>query len=648
VSSFNKLSGLLSLLLVLILSQNAAFSAVLETMDSSANPCVDFYQYACGGWIKTHPLPQDTAFYGRISEVQERNLKILNEILEKSSGPIGRYHASCMDEEKINRLGISPIQSTLDRIAGLKSKTQLGSLIASLHKENYPVFFSFSSQRDLTNALKTIAVVDQGGTRLNSASYFDKNLVEKYVKHIEKMFILSGIDRAKSAVQAQAALAIETALAKSSQTLNERRYPQNIYDIKSVVELKKMAPFMDWSDYLQRVKAPAFKTLNVAAVKFVKVLNETVQKSSLDDLKAYLRWSVLAQSAPLLSKEFAKEHFDFFHRTLLGQNVMPPRWLRCTRLVDAHLGDALGQAFVEKVFDADRNARIHALVDDIRKALAKDIDELPWMVEATKQQALLKLAAIGGNVGYPDKRLTSSNVRIESGEFFRNSARAESFEFQRQVAKIGKPTDKGAWQITPPTVSPYFDSQANSLNIPAGILQPPFFDGADDNALNYGSIGTVIGHELIHGFDSRGRLFDAHGGLSEWWTPHDVRAYNQQEECFVNQYRAYSRENSGLTLVENIADNGGVRLAWDAFMEGGSGETLAALNGLTQAQRFFLGFAQGLCSNQEPDAADTLAMPHSSAKIRVNGALSNMAEFAKTFSCQAGQPMAPQKRCRIW
>ena len=478
---------------------------------------------------------------------------------------------------------------------------------------------------------------------------------EKYLAHVQKMLALSGYTPDQAAAGAKAVMNIETALAKGSLAPVDRRDPQKVYHPMAIADLQKQTPSFDWKKYIVGVGTPPVESIDVVVAEFPAALNGVIDSSSLDDLKTYLRWHLLRDAAPLLSTDFVNENFDFYSKTLRGAREIRPRWKRCVRLTDHALGEALGIAYVQKTFGKDGKERMLHLVHNLEKALQDDINALGWMTPATKKEALIKLTAIANKIGYPEKWRDYSSIKIVPDDALGNAQRASAFEFKRQLDKIGKPVDKQEWGMTPPTVNAYYDPSMNNINFPAGILQPPFFDKNQDDAVNYGAIGVVIGHELTHGFDDEGRQFDAQGNLRDWWTPEDAKAFEERAACFSDQYGSYTaiddvKVNGKLTLGENAADNGGMRIAHMALLETPEGKANKKIDGFSRDQRFFIGFAQMWCENDTDQALRLLAQtnPHSPGKWRVVGAVTNMPEFQKAFSCKAGQAMVPAKQCRIW
>lgn len=649
--------------------QNPGFD--VKYLDRSVDPCANFYKFSCGGWIAANPLPPDQARFGRFDALQDRNREILRNVLEMAmvgrpgrtalEQKIGDMYAACMDEKTVDAKGIAPLKPDLDRIAALMDKKQLAELAASLFRIGTPVFFNFSSEQDAKDSTKEIAGLDQGGLGLPDRDYYFKTdptsvmLRKQYLEHVTKMFELLGTPPAEAAQKAQAVMTIETALAEGSFDRITRRDPEKVYHKMTLKELEALAPGFDWNAFFKSAGAPAIQSLDVSVPPFVKAFQGVLDKSSLDDLKAYLTWHLVHSSAPLLPQAFVEENFNFYAKILRGQKEMRPRWKRCVDLVDGQIPDALGKIFVQKTLGEQGKQRTQKMVAEIERALAANIMSLDWMSPKTKHEALVKLHAIANKIGDKAHWLDYANVKIARDDLYGDSSRASAFELARQLGKIGKPVDKTDWQMSQPTVNAYYDPQENDVNFPAGILQPPFYDNKMDDAVNYGGIGAVIGHELTHGFDDQGRQFDAKGNLRDWWTEADAKAFRERADCLVKQYDGYVAVDdvhvSGkLTLGENTADNGGLRLAYRALMDSLAGKEPAPIDGFTAQQRFFLGFAQIWCENETPESKRQLALtnPHAPAEFRVNGAVSNMAEFRTAFGCKEGQPMAPVLSCRVW
>ena len=649
-----------------------AFS--IENIDKSLDPCVDFYQYACGNWMKTHEIPADRPSLASFIEVDEHNLDALRGILEKASSggagrdaidqKIGDYYGACMDEKAAEAKGLAPLKPELDRIAAVENKPALIDAIARVHLIGPNPLFNFSSRPDLDDANMVVADIDQGGLTLPDRNYYiqDNPKMEAMRKGLSDyataLFQLAGQSQEQAANSARTVLRIETALARSSMDRTERRDPKK-HDHKMTREAAlELAPDFYLARYFTDMNSPSFSHLNVSNPDFFKQVNAIIESESLDALKTYVAWHLLSASSPWLSPPFVDANFKF-RQALTGQAVNQPRWKRCVRSTDEALGEALGQRYVEATFGADGKARMLKMVDALEKSLDEDITTLPWMTEETKRQAKIKLEAIRNKIGYPDTWRDYSKLDIKPGDLLGNFLRANEFESRRQIAKIGKAVDRNEWQMTPPTVNAYYAPPYNEIVFPAGILQPPFFDRSIDENVNFGGIGAVIGHELTHGFDDQGRKYDAHGNLHDWWTDEDGKEFEKRAACVADEYSSFVavddlKLNGRLTLGENTADNGGVRIALMALenriRQDGSGKAAEKIDGYTPEQRFFLGFAQVWCEKRRPEYQRMLVNidPHSPGRFRTNGVLENMPEFQKAWGCHAGQAMVRANQCRVW
>jgi putative endopeptidase len=642
-----------------------------KALDLSVSPCSNFYLYACGTWLKDNPIPNDQSSWGRFSELDQRNREVLRGILEKAAAGIaplsstakqvGDYYASCMNERGIEAEGAKPLETELARIRSIHDMAGLAEEVARLHTIGANPFFGFGSGQDFNDSTEVIAQADQSGLGLPERDYYlktDPKSMEtrrQYLDHVQKMFQLLGEPPERAKAAAQAVMNIETALAKGSQDVVTRRDPKTQYHRMPLADFEKLDPRFAWAQYMTGIHAPAVPTLNVVAPDFFKAMDGVLGTASMSDLHDYLAWHYVHTEAHLLSASFVTENFDFFRKILTGAKEQQPRWKRCVAYTDGDLGEALGKVFVEKTFPPDAKARTLKMVNAIEAALGQDIERLDWMTPETKLKAIEKLHAITNKIGYPDHFRDYSSVRIVRGDPVGNSERATQFEFKRQLDKIGKPLDRQEWQMTPPTVNAYYDPQMNNINFPAGILQPPFFDEKLDDAVNFGAIGSVIGHELTHGFDDEGRQFDAQGNLKDWWTPKDADAFETREQCLIDEYSSFVavddlKVNGKLTLGENTADNGGVRVAYMALMEVLGNRLPPKIDGFTAAQRFFLGWGQIWCENDRPELRRLLTQtnPHAPSEARVNGVVSNMPQFKDAFGCTDGQPMVRAKACRVW
>jgi endothelin-converting enzyme/putative endopeptidase len=638
----------------------------LNAMDTTVNPCQNFYQYACGTWRKNNPVPADQSRWGRFNELADRNLAIEREILEKAGHTqIGDYYAACMDEATIERKGIEPIVPMLKQIDALSSKSELAGEIVRLHDAGVRVLFGFRVAPDDKKADTEIAHVDQGGLGLPDREYYLKTdphsveLRKQYEEHLHNMFTLlakaEGSTHADPEAETHAVMEIETALAQASLDRVKRRNPDNTYHKMTVGELALLTPDFAWQQYIFTIGIPPVESLNVAVPDFMKALDGIIAKTSLADIKTYLRWHALRSSADLLPRAFEDEQFRFNEHILRGTQQAPPRWKRCVRSTDRALGEALGQEFVKVAFNGASKEKALQLVGEIESEMRKDIESANWMTPATKEQALAKLRAVANKIGYPDKWRDYSSVKIARDDYFGDELRAVEFEIQRNFHKIGKPVDKAEWNMTPPTVNANYSAAMNNINFPAGILQPPFYSPKASDAVNYGGIGVVIGHELTHGFDDQGRKFDGEGNLRDWWTAEDAKGFEARADCIANEYSGFSpvadvKLNGKLTLGENAADNGGIHLAYMALMDSLANRVLEKKDGFTPQQQFFLGFAQVWCENSTEESSRVRAAtdPHSPGQFRTNGTLQNMPEFGEAFACKLGDPMVSADPCRVW
>ncbi len=659
-----------------------------DLADKNLDPCDDFYKYSCSKWLGANPIPADQVFWSTGSGLELWNESLLRETLEGAGKndasrsavqqKIGDYWSACMDESGIEAAGLKPLQPELQRVAALKSKKEITLEIAHLHhlfpgawqaddnQSNSPLF-GFTGQQDYDDASKVVAQIDQGGLSLPNRDYYlntddkSKELLSKFRTHIGKMLVLAGESETQAAADANTVIELETALATAQMDNVSRRDPKNINNKMSLAEVQKLTPSIAWDEYLKAVKAPASEHYIVTSPKFFAAEEKLLADRPLEQWQAYLRWQVLHHAAPYLTKALVDENFDFFAHTLAGAQEQQPRWRRCVRAADRDLGEALGQAYVDRAFPPDSKARTIQMVHAIETALDADIKSLTWMSPATKEQAIIKLKGIEDKIGYPSHWRDYSSVKIGRDSYVNNVSKASSFEFERWVAKIGKPVDRSEWTMTPPTINAYYDPQLNTINFPAGILQPPFFDPKMDDSVNYGAIGMVIGHEIIHGFDDEGRKFDAHGNLRDWWTPQDSKLYDERGKCISDEYTEEVpeagpgiKQNGLLTQGEDTADNGGIHLALNAteaaLKQQGKSLDDKGPDGWTYRQRFFLSYAYSWCANMRPEVARLAVTtdPHSLPLFRVDNVVSNMPEFAQAFGCKAGQHMVRANACRVW
>ncbi|HEV2021954.1 MAG TPA: M13 family metallopeptidase [Terriglobales bacterium] len=657
-------------------------------VDKSVDPCGDFYKFACGKWQAANPIPPDQASWSVASPLRLWNEMVLRETMEKAAPSnktrsaaeqkVGDYYAACMDEAGIEKAGAQAIEPELARINALKSKSDIAGELAHLHQSmpgawqgddnqtNAPLL-GFSGGQDLDDASMVVVQIDQGGLGLPSRDFYlkdddrSKQVRTKYQEHVRKMFVLAGESDAQAAADAATVMVVETQLAQGQMDNVRRRDPKNLNNRMNLAQMKALTPSFNWKAYLALVKPPATHHYIVSSPEYFRGLETALKEHPLDHWKAYLRWHLLRASAAYLSKGFVEESFDFNGRTLQGTKEMLPRWRRCVRAADRDLGEALGQAYVERAFPPTSKERMVNLVHAVEKALAQDIDSLDWMTPETKKQAAVKLAAIEDKIGYPKTWRNYTSVRITPASYLGNVHQTTAFEFKRVLNKVGKPVDRGEWGMTPPTINAYYDAQLNTINFPAGILQAPFFDAAQDESVNYGAIGMVIGHEITHGFDDQGRKFDAHGNLKDWWTAQDGTEYEKRGKCISDEYTQSVpeagpdvKQNGLLTQGEDTADNGGLRIAFMALSntlkDDGKSVDAPGPDGLTPRQRFFLGYANAWCGNLRPEIMRTQVVtnPHSLPKYRVNNVVSNMPEFQQAFSCKKGQAMVRANACRVW
>jgi len=653
------------------------------------DPCTDFYAFACSTWLGKNPIPADQSSWGTASNLQIWNETILRETMELAAPPdptrarlqqqIGDYWQACIDVANLDRQGLQPIRADLDRIAEMKSKAELARAIARLHLsvpgvtggynayDNYTpaALFGFGPTQDFSNAALVVAAIDQGGMGLpGRESYLSddakaKEVRQKYLAHVQKLFELAGEKPKQAAADAAAVLRIETALARAAMDVVPRRDPKNLNNVRSLAQVQAATPSFDWKTYLAEIGAPAPAHYIVAAPEFLTGMEKLIKSEPLSAWKAYLRWWTLHGNASALSTPFVEENFSFFGRVLFGSKELRPRWRRCVTFADRDLGEALGQAYVARAFPPDSKQRTEAMVRSIESSLGKDIDGLDWMSAATKKAAQEKLTAIEEKFGYPKSWIDYSSVTIGRDSLAANMHAASAFELHRQLKKIGKPVDRGEWTMTPPTINAYYDAQLNTINFPAGILQPPFFDPKQSEAANYGAIGSVIGHEIVHGFDDQGRKYDGQGNLRDWWTPEDGKQYDERGKCIVAEYTQEVsdlgvKQDGLLTQGEDTADNGGVRIALMALESAAAaqGKSLdtPGPDGFTDRQRFFLAYGFVWCTNIRPELARTLVTtdPHSLPKYRVNNVVQNLPEFQKAFGCKKGQAMVREVACRVW
>jgi putative endopeptidase len=660
----------------------------VDAADRSLDACTDFYKFACSKWMATNPIPADQAVWstGFGSNLDLWNETVLRDAMIEASAvsanrtpvqqKIGDYWVACMNESAIDAAGVKPIQPLLAMIDGMKSKAELAAGVARLHmsfpgawvgdaNETFAPVLGFGSNIDFKNAQLMVAGFDQGGMGLPGRNYYVednpklKEVRAAYLEHIRKSLMLAGEAQSQAESDAVTVLAIETSLAHVSMDNVRRRDPANIYNVRTLAQIKALTPSFNFDAYLKAVGAPTPKFYIVSEPQFFSGLEEVIRAESLDHWKAYLRWWTVQEASPYLSQPFVDESFAFYGKALTGAQQLRPRWRRCVRFADRDLGEAVGQAYVSKAFPPESKRRMDTLIHDVESALRDDIRQLDWMTPATKEQAEIKLKGILDKIGYPSKWRDYSSMKVGRDYLVENVHQATVYEFHRQLEKVGRPVDRQEWDMTPPTINAYYNGQMNTINFPAGILQPPFFDPQVGDAANYGAIGMVIGHEISHGFDDQGRKFDATGNMRDWWTPQDAKQYEQRDKCITDEYTADIpelgvKQNGLLTAGEDSADNAGLRIALLAlekhYKNLNQSIDVRDPDGFTPRQKFFLAHAFSWCTNIRPEIARTQVVtnPHSLPMFRINNVESNMPEFWQAFGCKQGQTMVRQNACKVW
>ena len=641
-------------------------------LDKTCKPCDDFYQFAMGGWMKANPIPPEYPSWGSFAQLADKNQQHLKQILEEAASAkaapgsneqkIGDFYASCMDTSAIDAAGTKPIEPDLARIAEIKNVADLQAEAARLQERGANALFRFGSNQDAKDSSQVIGSAFQGGLGLPEREYYlkddekSKQLRDSYVKHVAKMFELLGDPVDKTAAETATVLKIETTLAGASMKNTDIRDPNKTYHKMMLAELKTLTPNFSWDAYFKSVGHPELKEINVGQPEFFKTLDAQLTATSQDDWKTYLRWHLVNGAAAGLSEKFVAEDFDFRGKTLTGAKEIQPRWKRCAQSTDRALGEALGQVYVQKYFPPEAKARALEMVRNLIAALHDDLQTLPWMGPDTRAQATAKLEAFAVKIGYTDKWRDYSALKIDRRSYAENQIRATLFEFSRRLDKIGKPVDRTEWGMTPPTVNAYNNSSMNEIVFPAGIMQPPFYDPKADDAVNYGGMGAVIGHEITHGFDDHGSQFDAKGNLKNWWSDEDLKNFKARAACVSDQFDSYVvdgdlHENGKLVLGESIADLGGLAISYAAYEKSLEGKPRPPdKDGFTAEQRFFLGWAQVWGANERLEFARLMANtnPHPLARFRANGPLSNLAIFAQAFGCKKGDVMVREQACKIW
>ncbi|HEY4009843.1 MAG TPA: M13 family metallopeptidase [Acidobacteriaceae bacterium] len=650
----------------------------VNAIDKSADPCQDFFQYACGSWNKSNPIPPDRVSWNRFVELAEYNdyllYKDLKAAAEAPKSPLqrkyGDFFAACMNTDLADKLGDKPLQPDLAAIDALTSVKQLAAFNAEQNRHGGGAFFAVGITQDQKDSSQQVAATGQGGLSLPDRDYYLNpsprfaKLRDEYVENVTKTFELLGDSPDKAAQEAHDVMTIETALAKGSLDRVALRDPATRYHPMSIADLQTKAPNFDWKAYLDDIGLPQAKTIVVTSLPYLDAANAEITDENLPAIKSYLRWHAVHNAAPMLSKNFEDLNFDFFDRTLAGQKEQQPRWKRCTTMTDRALGEAVGQDWVNQNFPSASKQATEQLVKALETAMAQDLQTLPWMSPETRVEAKKKLDAIADKIGYPSHWRDYSTVAVKRDDLFGNEQRAAAFEHHRNLSKFGKPVDLTEWGMTPPTVNAYYQPSQNNINFPAGILQPPFYDVTKDPAVNFGGIGVVIGHEMTHGFDDQGSQYDPKGNVRVWFTAEDLAKFKERSECYAKEYDGFEvapgqNLNGHLTLGENSADNAGIRIAFRALTntleeEGAKAEpgyVDGKRDGYTPQQRFFISFAQVWCGSMTQQAAINQAKtnPHSTGEWRVKGTVQNFDEFGKAFGCKKGDPMMPASGgCRTW
>ena len=672
-----KLCFRLSAVVVLISFVSLSFGQLkpLDTsfMDTTVNACDNFFRYAVGGWLKNNEIPAAFSSWGVDQIVEKNNFDILRGVLEKASADrkaspgsstqlIGDFYASCMDEAAINKAGIDPMKPYFDEIDSIKTPADVTRITAQLQKQGFGVMFGFYAFSDQKNSSMNIANLFQGGLSLPNREYYTKTddksqkTREQFLAHVARMFVLLGDSPETAKTRADTIMKIENRLALASKTPVELRDPVANYNKIAVSEFDKATPSINWESFSKELGVPSFTEINVGQPEFFKELSKAVGDIPVADWKTYLRWQVVRRAAPRLAKPFDDENFSFYSTVLRGTTEQFPRWRRCLIATDDNIGEALGQEYVKQAFTPEAKAKMNDIVNNLFAAYKDRISNVDWMSDTTRAAALAKLAAIQRKIGYPDKLRGYQGLMINRGSYFANAQSAIKFDTNRDWRDIGKPVDKTRWGMTAPTINAYYNPSFNEIVFPAGILQPPFFNVAADDAVNYGNAGGIIGHEMTHGFDDEGSQFDAEGNLKMWWTPEDRKRFEEKANCISDQFDQYEvlpglNMNGKLTLGENIADLGGLVIAYNAYERSLKGKPRpASADGFTPEQRFFLSYAVGWMVKQRPESIRTqvLGNPHALAEWRVLGPLSNMPEFSQAFGCKIGDKMARFKPCQVW
>jgi putative endopeptidase len=643
----------------------------LKSMDQEQDPKNDFYHYANGIWLRDNPVPSTESAWGSFLVLRDQNEAILKSILEKVSNTknekgsihqkVGDFYLMAMDTQKTEKEGIKPIEADLFKIKNIKSRNELPALTANFHSKGISPFFNFYVNQDAKNSEQYISYATQGGLGLPDRDYYfetDEKSIEirkAYIDHIQKTFeLLKYKDASK---RAASIMKTETALAEASMKRAELRNMDLLYNKISYSQLKELSPSFNWDVYTQEIGMKPIEEVIVLQPNFYKAFNEIIQNTEIEDLKTYYTWNLIRSTSSRLNKKFEENSFTFYGTVLNGTKVMKPRWQKSLNATNDNLGEALGQLYVAQAFSLELKEKVNIMVDNLIIAFRERINQLEWMSDSTKHKAIVKLGAFDKKLGYPDKWKDYSTLEIEQTSYVDNVFRVRKFEHQRMVNKLGKPIDRTEWGMSPQTVNAYYSSSKNEIVFPAAIMQPPFFNPEADDAVNYGSMGAVIGHEITHGFDDQGSKYDGKGNLNNWWSDEDKEKFKARTKILESQFNAFEGMdgffvNGALTLGENIADLGGLSVAYYAYKNALKGQEGPVINGFTAEQRFFLGWAQVWKINMTPEYLRNMLLtnPHSPGKYRVLGPLSNMPEFYRAFDVKEGNQMykTEQERAKIW
>ena len=640
----------------------------LKNLDTSTPASQDFFQYSNGGWLKANPIPADKPRWGTFNQLFENNQNLLKGILveaatqsqDENSRKLGDFYESGMEQASL-AAGLEPLRQEMQAVEQSRTHAALQSWVTRQHRRGIHPYFSFGSAQDYKDSSQVIGQLNQGGLGLPESEYYTRSdeksvkIRRQYKEFLARVFERWGSSSADAVLKAQHVFDLETRLAKNSLTLVEQRDPAATYHPVSLAELNKQCPAWDWNAYFRDMGGPPMERVNLSSPKFFQGLSVILKDASLDQQRSYLQWQLLRASMNYLSEDWSQVNFGFYGKTLTGALEISPRWRRVVKVIDSDMGDALGAKYVARYFPPEAKAKVVDMVVRLRNALSKTIDQLDWMSPATKQQAQIKLAAFRAKIGYPDRWRDYSSLKIDRLNYLANVWRAEAYEVRRDLQKIGKPQDKNEWYMSPPTVNAYYDPQNNEIVFPAGILQPPFFSLEADDAVNYGALGVVIGHEITHGFDDQGAKFDAQGNLRNWWTPEDLAKFKDLAKAIEDQFSSYQvadglHINGKLVVGESIADLGGLKLAMLAYADSQQGKPAQVLDGFTPDQRFFLAYARIWAMNLRPEyeRLQVNTDPHPHPRFRVNGPLSNLEEFQKSFDIPDGSPMVRKQRNRVW